>query len=207
MRTVLVLALGLLAGAPALAQLKKTLHQTFEVPDSAAFLVFGLFEGDTYTIQPWAGNNIMTESQVSVYSSTQPVFDHLVENGRYRFEAREGRDTFGLFSHDLKRLAIRAAGMQAFEEVEVRIFIPDSFRKIGDRVYSRPKPEAAEVAVGKAPPVRKKLARESGEVSQELKESLQAAPDSLEIEPAPLPPADSTNAGEPAKKERRKRGG
>lgn len=201
-----MLALVLLAGATARAQLKKTLHQTFEVPDSTAYLVFGLYAGDTYTIEPWAGNNIMTEAQVSVYSSTQPVFDHLVENGRYGFEAKEGRDTLSLSSTDLKRLAIRAAGMQAFEEVSVRIFIPDSFKKAGDYVYSRPKPEAPEVMVGKAPPVRKKLARESGEVSAELKENLQYAPDTVELEVPLYPPVDTARTDVPVEKKRKKQG-
>lgn len=205
MRTIVFLLLGLMVAAPARAQLKKTLHQTFEVPDSATCLIFQLYAGDTYSIEPWAGNNIMTESQVSVFSSTQSVFDHLIENGRYKFEAHEGRDTFSLTSFDPRRLTIRAAGMQAFEEVEVRIFIPDSFRKAGDYVYSRPKQEVPAELVGKAPLPRKKLEREKGEVSEALKESLEAPTDSLEQQPLVVPPPDTSTIAPVEKRTRRKK--
>jgi hypothetical protein len=199
MRIAFPLVFLLLAAHSGLAQLKKTLHQTFELPDSATCLIFQLYEDDgfTYTILPWAGNNIMAESKISVYKATQGIFNRLLADQRYELEAVEGKDTLAIRSFDLKRVPLRYEGKLAIEEGEVRIFIPDEFKQTGPYRYVRPKREAtipAELGL-----TRRKLERERGEVSQELKEALQAKPDSLQpssIQPQGGKPA----AAEPASK-------
>jgi hypothetical protein len=180
MKIAFLLAPMLLAANLGQAQLKKTLHQTFEVPDSVTCLIFNLYEDDgfNYAILPWAGNSIMAESKISVYIATQGIFNQLLKDKRYEFEAAEGKDTLVIQSVDLKRLIIRSEGRQAIEEGEIRIFIPDEFKQTSPGVYLRPKKKAAlpeELGIN-----RKKLERERGEVSKELQNALQATPDSLQ---------------------------
>ncbi|MDV7393979.1 hypothetical protein RZS08_21545, partial [Arthrospira platensis SPKY1] len=97
----------------------------------------------------------------------------------------------------LKRVPLRYEGKLAIEEGEVRVFIPDEFKQTGPYRYVRPKREAtipAELGLN-----RRKLERERGEVSQELKEALQAKPDSLQP-PSIHPQGGKPAAAEPASK-------
>lgn len=206
MRIIVFPALLLLSIPSTHAQLVKMLHQAFEVPDSATTLAFSIYENDKFEIVPWAGNTIMTESNIKLYYASRGVFDFFLEKGRYNFQAQEGGDTLVLAAQDTKRLAIKSGDTQCYEEVAIRIFIPDDFSQISPGVWFRPRKEKSKERIGAFKP-RKKLARESGTVSESLRDAVQplAPPaDTLEAQPALMLP-DSTwrrqpsGAGQPPK--------
>lgn len=207
MKTILCLATLLLASVTTHAQLVKTLFQTFEVPDSATVLTFEVYEQDTFAVVPWAGNTIMTESNIKLYYVSRAVFDHLLEAGRYNFGSRESGDTLALATVEQRRLELKlkpgeeegdkqreryavAQQQQKNEIVEGRIFIPDDFSPAGPGVWKRPRKEQSEERLGAYRP-RKKLARESGEVSRELEEAIPDVPQDTVEEKLNLPPLDS----------------
>lgn len=193
MRILLWLAVLVLADTTAYTQLVKTLHQVFEVPDSATILSFSLYEKDKFEAVPWAGNTIMTESNIKLYYASRGVFDFFLDKGRYNFESREGGDTLVVAAQDIKRLGIKSGDAQCYEEVAIRIFIPDDFSQAGPALWARPRKEQSEERPGAYKP-RKKLARESGSVSEELQETVQPLElqkDTLETEPALILPDSS----------------
>ncbi|MCU0348860.1 MAG: hypothetical protein MUC59_18105 [Saprospiraceae bacterium] len=109
------------------AQLEKTLHQTFSLDDRTTILLdlYG-----QYTIVPWAGNNVLVETQVKLYNSTGSVLKHFIEKDlRYQIDAdTTTSSTLTLVSHDKKRASLRTkTGAESTEVIETRVFVPDSF--------------------------------------------------------------------------------
>lgn len=164
----LILCLALSIGTISHAQLKKTLHTTFELPDSSRQLVFDMY--DNYTVVPWAGNTVMTEANIHVYQSSAAILQFFIDKGRYDFEMQTvGADSSAvlLAAKDQKRLTIKSGGKEAYEEIEVRIYIPDSFQQSDTHTWTRT------IAPNNAHVARAKLARERAVVSKELQEALQ----------------------------------
>lgn len=165
----------LLLGNPAQAQLKKTLHKVFEVPETANLLVFNIYEGDSYDVIPWAGNTIMTETQVEMSKASRGVFDFFLEEGRYDFITAPQSDSLIISSKDLLRRVIKLEDVEAIEKVHSRIYIPDYFLQQSTTIWERPETQLEQQ------PQRKKLNREKMDVDNQLREAVQPSP------------ADSTN--------------
>lgn len=211
MRIIVWLAALMLASAPAAAQLVKTIHQTFEVPDSTVLISFEIYEKDLFEAVPWAGNTIMTESNIKLYYASRGVFDHFLEKGRYNFESRELGDTLTLAAVNERHLEIKLntakpddkeeggtrakggdiGGKKKSENVNIRIFIPDDFSQTSPTTWARPRKEQSEERIGAYRP-RKKLNRESGAVSDELREAIPEQPADTVKEEYVLPLPDST---------------
>lgn len=162
--------LFLLATTPSYAQLQKTLHQSFAIPDSAKTLIINLPDQDDWEVIPWAGNSIMTESNIKMYSANKGIFNFFMEKGRYNYLTLEQGDSLSIVGEDIKRLVIKAGELECSEVVDVRIFIPDSYQEISYGIWTRPD-EAPDTRKDKAR-IKKKLDREKIEVSDNLKESI-----------------------------------
>ncbi len=211
MRIIVFVAASLLAGAPARAQLVKTIYQTFEVPDSTTTVLFEIYENDHFEVVPWAGNTIMTESNVKLYYVSRGVFDYLLEQGRYNFEAIEDGEKLALSAVKERRLEVKLGnaeqknsdGKKENENVTIRIFIPDEFSQSSPMSWSRPRKEHSEERIGAYRP-RKKLNREAGAVSDELREAIPEIPKDTVEETILLPMPDSTWRREPGLPEKPK---
>ncbi len=117
--------LGVLTTAS--AQLEKTLHQTFPVGEMNTI---SLDLHGEYSIEPWAGNNILVETNVLLYNSSSSVLKHFVEKDlRYSIDAdTTANGTLHLVSHDKKRVSIRTkTGAESTEVIKVRVFVPEDF--------------------------------------------------------------------------------
>ena len=167
----LLTSLVLLSATSLKAQLKKTLHTTYEVPETTSTLVFNIFEDDSYDIISWAGNAIMTETNIRVYFTSKAVFDFLLEQGRYDFLAQAQGDSLMLTNKDMVRRIIKAEETETVEKVHSRIFIPDAFQEVAPGVWRRELEEEEEKG-------REQLEREKINVSEKLKEAVKPATDS-----------------------------
>ena len=114
------------------AQLEKVMHQTFEVGDDMEGISLDLV-GD-YSIEKWAGNTIMTETKVKLYEASPAILNHFVTKGkRYEILADTLSSRLVLSSFDKEREPIRRSkDKECFEEVNVRIFVPDTFEMTSD---------------------------------------------------------------------------
>lgn len=184
-RPAILLTICLLLTNWAFGQLQKTLHQSFVLPDSATTLRINLPAGDEVEIVKWAGNSIMTESQVQLYQSNKGLFEHFIEKGRYNYILQESGTDLTMVGEDNKRLAIKTVNQEfpSTEIIEVRVFIPDAFEEVEPGFWQREIEQRLDEDGN--PIVRKKLDRDKITVSKELQEKV-----------APLtPPSDSLSQG------------
>jgi hypothetical protein len=159
------------------AQLKKTLHKTFEVPEQTTTLLLNIYEDDSYEVVPWAGNAIMTETNIKVYYTSRAIFDFLLEQGRYEFITAQRGDSLLLSGQDMQRRIVKVEETESLEKVHSRIFIPDAFQQVALGHWVR---EVEEPEEGEAP--RKTLEREKINVSDALKEAVKPATDTTRQE-------------------------
>lgn len=113
------------------AQLEEVMHQTFEVGDMDGISLDLVGE---YAIEKWAGNTIMTETKVKLYDASPAILNHFVnKDKRYEILADTLSSRLVLSSFDKERKPIRRSKeTECFEEVNVRIFVPDTFEMTSD---------------------------------------------------------------------------
>ncbi|MBI1224046.1 MAG: hypothetical protein GC192_02305 [Bacteroidetes bacterium] len=84
----------------------------------------------TYTLVPWAGNNILVETKIQLFNSSASILKHFVEKDQ-RYLIEEDTTNNGilrLFSHDMKRATLRSkSGVTSTEEIETKIYIPEKY--------------------------------------------------------------------------------
>ena len=138
-----LLLLFFLAGSSALfAQLKHTQHQTFQL-DSINQVEIDLV--DPYTVETWAGNQLMTETQVQLYQASESVLQFFLKNERYTIiKDSTVSNMMSLLSKDTERKRIRTKYGECEERISVRIFVPKNFEQKGDKVWARPAEEEEE---------------------------------------------------------------
>lgn len=140
----LFLSLSLLClSTCAFGQLQKLLHQTFEL-GTATQISLDLY--GEYEIQVWAGNTILTETTIKLYDASPGILNHFVEKGRYDIKSQLTSDALKLTSEDKERSPIKTnkkeeEGKVSFEEVKLRLFMPDTFKKTGENTWSKPEEE------------------------------------------------------------------
>lgn len=106
-------------------QLQRILHQTFETDSIQQIQVDIDWELVT---KPWAGNNILTETQVKLYDAGNAVFEFHITNGRYRIIAdtlAEGSIRLRLMFDE--RVPIQTKNGICLEEVNLTIYLPDRY--------------------------------------------------------------------------------
>lgn len=126
------------------AQVQKIFHQAFELGDSIQTIRFDLV--GEYQTQLWAGNNILVEMQVKLFNASEGILDFLLEKEeRYAIEPQHRGAVLLLRAKDQKRQNIKnhKTGSDVFEEVQVRIYIPDRFEEGGDGTWRLPNGESS----------------------------------------------------------------
>ena len=85
--TLLLVSIGLLASA----QVKRTVHQTFELEDENSQVTLDVYDG--FETEEWSSNNIMIVTTVTLESGAQHLLDIYVKQGRYDIEATDEGET------------------------------------------------------------------------------------------------------------------
>ncbi|MEK7254768.1 MAG: hypothetical protein AAB316_08490 [Bacteroidota bacterium] len=127
MRLIFTCILAFFSVGIASAQLEKTIHQTFDLGE-AKTISLDLF--GSYTLVPWASDNLMTETQIQLYGATPAILNHLVEkNNRYNIEADTIGGNIKLVSFDKKREPVRTKTHPdgCTERVKLKVFVPEKF--------------------------------------------------------------------------------
>lgn len=118
------------------AQLKHTQHQTFQM-DSINTVRINLV--DPFTVETWAGNQVMTETQVQLYQASESVLKFFLKNERYTIVPDSTTtDALALHSKDTERKKIKTKFGECEERITVRIFVPKNFEQQGEQVWARP---------------------------------------------------------------------
>ena len=61
---------------------------------------------------------------------------YFFENNRYHIEAIYEDSTLTLSSYDKKRLLVKSKKGQTYENVEIRIFVPQGFESVGEHQWA-----------------------------------------------------------------------
>lgn len=108
------------------AQIQKTVHQSFDFPDTVRVISFHL-AGD-YVVETWPGNVVMSETRINLYNGSRGMLEYMLKNKRYELEGGVGRDSLTIRSVVMERPDIRTSdGQQVTELLDIRIFIPKNF--------------------------------------------------------------------------------
>lgn len=118
-----------------LAQLQKSFHQVYEVSDSVQSLELRLY--GEFEHKAWAGNTIMLQTKVTLYDANNSILKFFMENGRYDVTSEQIGSTMYLTAKDQERRIIKSDGVECYEVVEQKIYIPDSFLPTGDNLFTK----------------------------------------------------------------------
>jgi hypothetical protein len=133
MKILLTALFTFLAAAATFAQVEKTIHQTFDIGESKSIVLD--LAGD-YSIHPWAGNTLMTETKVELYDASPAIMNHVYEKEqRYKIESDTLGGTIKLISFDKKREAIRTRSGTCTEIVHIKVFVPENFQSEGETTF------------------------------------------------------------------------
>lgn len=134
-RYVLVWA-GLLIPLFGYGQIQRTIHNTFEVPDSVNTITFSIT--GPYVVEVWPGNMLMSEIKVNLYNGSEGLLKHLLGTDRYTLECQVESQLLSLKSVATEqRSEIKTSTGTLTELVDIRIFLPDSFEDRDDGIWQR----------------------------------------------------------------------
>ena len=124
--TLLLVPIGLLASA----QVKKTIHQTFELSDKNTQVDLDIF--DDYEVEEWSSNNIMIVTTATLEKGAQHILDFYIREGRYNIEKAGGEESLTLSSKDKVRKGMKYKDSIIFEIVKMKLFIPENYELQGN---------------------------------------------------------------------------
>lgn len=105
------------------------MYQVFEV-DSAQTIDLDI--AGEYTVDAWAGNSILVETNVQIWEASREILGHLIKEGRYDLTTDSTSEPnpkhIRIFTKNLDRKPIkRLDGQKCLEIAVTKIFIPDTF--------------------------------------------------------------------------------
>jgi len=124
------------------AQLERVIHQTFEIKEEVNTVALNLL--DTYEIEKWAGNNIMTVTKIELTGGANHILDFFVKQGRYEMELKEEETSATLASVPKERKEMNWKNGLVFELVTIKMYIPEDFELAGEQLVR--KAESTETA-------------------------------------------------------------
>jgi hypothetical protein len=117
------------------AQVNTTLHETIPADDPKEIRLRLV---GSYSVEPWAGNTILAETEVKLYDAAPHVLNFFVkEKNRYGLDTLQQDSILTIKSFDSIRVPIKYKETECYEEVHLRLLIPDSFQAQNDTLYIR----------------------------------------------------------------------
>ena len=127
---------GLLIPLFGYGQIQRTIHNTFEVPDSVNTIAFSIT--GPYVVEVWPGNVLMSEIKVNLYNGSEGLLKHLLGTDRYKLACQVESQLLSVKSVATEqRSEIKTSTGALTELVDIRIFLPDSFEDRNDGIWQR----------------------------------------------------------------------
>lgn len=124
--TLVIVSFGLIVNA----QVKRTVHQTFELEDENTQVIFDIY--DDFETEAWSSNNIMIVTTIVLESGAQHLLDIYVKQGRYDIEALDEGKVKKLVSKDKVRMGMKYKDQVVYEIIKMKMYIPDNYEIQGD---------------------------------------------------------------------------
>ena len=138
MKNYLFLIILFLSSFSLRAQMERTVYQSFEI-DSSKTIAFKLV-GD-YELHSWAGNSVLTETNVQIWKASPRILDYFIEKGRYEILQESAPGATLLSSRFVERQPIKTKEGDCVEIIKVKIFVPDTFVWTDDKKTLTRKPQ------------------------------------------------------------------
>lgn len=126
------------------AQIHRSLHKTYALEDSITSINIDIFEHDEQEVVQWAGNTIMTETQVQLFGASEGVLNHYIDTGRYEIELVVEEKDLKIISKDMVRRPIKTTSGDCSELVKIRFYVPEEFEKVDDDLWRKKEEEEEE---------------------------------------------------------------
>ncbi|MBK8703770.1 MAG: hypothetical protein IPN33_09150 [Saprospiraceae bacterium] len=121
----------------AFAQSKQIQHHSFEVAPQVTTIKVDVV-GNYVEVNNWPGNLLMVEIKAELHGANDDILNHLFESGRYLVEAEAQGDTEILvYTKQKDRKPLKTKKRDCIERVHYRVFIPDSFTKVNNNLWTR----------------------------------------------------------------------
>ncbi len=120
------------------AQVERIIHQNFDV--SKKDVIKLSIEGE-YDLEPWASNNVLIESTVTINPMGKESFNYMVEEGRYALVEETSDNTTNIVPKMANRKKLSYKGNICEEIVKIIVRFPDGFKIIDSKTLERRKEE------------------------------------------------------------------
>lgn len=118
-------------------QLKRGLHQPFEISDTIKTISLKFPETDSLAVEFWPSNSGMMELNVEMSEANEAILKYAVEKGRYEILPKKNGANLTLAYKQVKRAAIETKMGTIGEIIQLKLFLPDSFKPIKKGEYKR----------------------------------------------------------------------
>ncbi len=129
---ILAISLGMLPTDFAFGQFTRVLYKTIPLEGLDSLVVDLSFETSQET---WASNQLMIETNIQLFQVRQGILENLLENGRYDIDSKASSKTLKLANTPVNALASPVR-----EVIQVKLYIPDTFREISPGVWLKTSP-------------------------------------------------------------------
>lgn len=127
------LPLLLAAATTALAQFPERIHRTFP---TAGVEEVRIDVVDSVTVERWAGNVILVQTDVRLFNTTEGLYRYLTgEAGRYEVTSSREGATLNIMSAEPERKSIETSVGVLEEEVHVKVLLPEDFEGVDGGPY------------------------------------------------------------------------
>ena len=123
-----------LTGALAAQDAHSDGHETFAL-DSVQVIELRLY--DEYETISWAGARLMVQTTVDLYGCRDHILDFFHEQERYAVRDTIAGEVLTLSSVDTKRKMILVEGKECYEQVTLRVFVPENFVPESPQLFRR----------------------------------------------------------------------
>lgn len=135
LRIFLLVWIGMNWATSAFGQLRQILYTTIPA-DSILDIRFDL--DDDYRVKPWHNSSVFIETEVVLATCQEGIFDHVVAKGRYAMVASSQPPRLIIRQGVPKRAGLTSPKGPCDETIIHRIYVPDDFREVDARQWSRP---------------------------------------------------------------------
>ena len=131
-------------GTTLTAQLKETVHQTFEIDEAQSI---NLDIAGDYEIVKWAGNTLMSKTYIELSDAKPSILNYYLKEGRYELEGKASGESFSLVAKDKVRRAIQFKDLTCYEYTNVVIYVPDDFVETSKTSLTRQSEDQADASI------------------------------------------------------------
>lgn len=138
-KLLLTICLVLAFSASAFGQMERTFYQSFEIDSvqSIALNLTGEFE-----LSAWAGNTVLTETNIKLWEGSPAILDFFIKQGRYEIKM-DKTEIDAAFKHTQSdRKPIKTQKNECTELVTLKVFVPDTYTwSVEDKIHLARKPK------------------------------------------------------------------